>query len=150
MKRHPPTHALTAPPSTPHHHEQASTVASNIGGGSGAFQQAQAGHPIAPPPRLPPCPTAKPTPPPFPPCWGASRHKRVPTQAGCAPTHPLPASPPGARCGGAPRIPAAGLRGADHRSRPCGGGCKDCCSWCPLPAASQDDIVDLQQLIVSL
>jgi hypothetical protein len=81
-----------------------------------------------------PRPTAKPTPPLFPPCWGASRRKHMPTQAGCALTRPLPALPPGAHRGGVMHVAAAGLQGADCWPRPCGGGCGGCHSWHPLPA----------------
>ena len=94
------------------------TVASNVGGGSGALQQAQAGRPIVPRParRCIPLPNPSPS---GSASSGGIKGKHAPKRR----THPSPASPHGASCGGATRVPAAGPRGADCRPRlPRGGG----------------------------
>ena len=94
------------------------TVTSDAGSGSGALQQAQAGRPIVPRParRCIPLPNPSPS---GSASSGGIKGKHAPKRR----THPSPASPHGASCGGATRVPAAGPRGADCRPRlPRGGG----------------------------
>ena len=111
-KRDIPPHALMTQLSSPHCRErrwQRRRRPAPAGAGRSSNR---------PLPRTPLHPVAKPMPPPFPPRQGALRRKRVPNR----PTHPSPASPPGASRSGATRIPAAGPQGATAGHDRRGGG----------------------------